>query len=142
MSETVFWDTSAFVALGSPRDHLHGAARQISKDLATRQARIVTTEAVLLEVGNAFSRHDVKQRGIRWMQAVLTSAERGEATIVPVDTGLWLRGWDLYQRRLDKDWGLVDCISFVVMRDQEIAQAFTADHHFAQAGFTCLLSYD
>lgn len=139
MPELVFWDTSAFVALGSPRDQLHEAAKQVRMQLASRQAMMLTTEAVLLEVGNAFGRHDVKLFGIRWIQAVLMSAERRDAQIVAVDTELWQRGWELYQKRLDKDWGLVDCISFVVMRENSVTQAFTADHHFAQTGFTCLL---
>jgi len=49
------------------------------------------------------------------------------------------RGWQLYAERPDKDWSLADGISFVVMRDEGIAEALTADHHFAQAGFTILL---
>ena len=36
-------------------------------------------------------------------------------------------------------WSLTDCISFVVMRHHEIAEALTADRHFEQAGFAALL---
>ena len=52
---------------------------------------------------------------------------------------LFASGSDLYAQRLDKDWSLTDCISFVVMRERGIAEALTADHHFEQAGFTILL---
>jgi hypothetical protein len=31
------------------------------------------------------------------------------------------------------------CISFVVMQDRNLAQAFTTDHHFEQAGFRILM---
>jgi predicted nucleic acid-binding protein len=34
---------------------------------------------------------------------------------------------------------LTDCISFVVMEDEELTEALTGDHHFEQAGFTILL---
>jgi predicted nucleic acid-binding protein len=30
-------------------------------------------------------------------------------------------------------------VSFVVMRDEGIAEALTTDHHFEQEGFVCLL---
>jgi hypothetical protein len=36
-------------------------------------------------------------------------------------------------------WGLVDCVSFVIMRSLGIREAFTADRHFEQAGFVALL---
>jgi predicted nucleic acid-binding protein len=36
-------------------------------------------------------------------------------------------------------WSLVDCASFVVMRQQGIVEALTTDHHFEQAGFVRLL---
>jgi predicted nucleic acid-binding protein len=63
----------------------------------------------------------------------------GLATVVHVDTALWERGWALFVARPDKDWGLTDCISFVVMQDRRIMQAFTSDHHFVQAGFKRLM---
>ena len=59
--------------------------------------------------------------------------------IVPTTDQLWQEGFDLYQRRLDKEWSLTDCISFVVMQREGITDALTGDKHFEQAGFTALL---
>jgi hypothetical protein len=59
--------------------------------------------------------------------------------IVSVDTVLLKRGLTLYQERKDKSWGLTDCISFIVMGDQQLTDALTADIHFVQAGFRALL---
>jgi predicted nucleic acid-binding protein len=38
-----------------------------------------------------------------------------------------------------KKWSFTDCTSFVTMRELRIADAFTSDRHFLQAGFTPLL---
>ena len=46
---------------------------------------------------------------------------------------------ELFHARLDKEWSLTDCISFVVMQREGITDALTGDHHFEQAGFTALL---
>lgn len=46
---------------------------------------------------------------------------------------------ELFESRTDKDWGLVDCTSFVIMTEQRINDAFTEDQHFVQAGFRKLL---
>ena len=59
--------------------------------------------------------------------------------IIHVDKGLDTAAWILLQERLDKEWTLVDCASFVVMKQHEITEAFTTDHHFEQAGFVRLL---
>jgi predicted nucleic acid-binding protein len=45
----------------------------------------------------------------------------------------------MFRSRQDKEWGLVDCVSFVVMQNRGIAEALTADEHFHQAGFRSLL---
>lgn len=45
----------------------------------------------------------------------------------------------MYRDRADKEWGLIDCMSFVVMNDQGLTDALTADSHFSQAGFRVLL---
>jgi uncharacterized protein len=45
----------------------------------------------------------------------------------------------LYSNRLDKDWGAIDCISFVIMQEHNLIEALTIHHHFEQAGFQILL---
>jgi hypothetical protein len=60
-------------------------------------------------------------------------------SIVPANRALFERGVDLFSRRPDKEWTLTDCISFVVMADEGLAEALTGDHHFEQAGFVALM---
>lgn len=59
--------------------------------------------------------------------------------IVPLDSQLLELGLQRMGARSDKDWSLTDCISFVVMEREGIAEALTGDHHFEQAGFVALL---
>ena len=61
------------------------------------------------------------------------------AEIVHVDAQLHEEAWQLLTQRQDKNWSLVDCSSFVIMRQRAILEAFTTDHHFEQAGFVRLL---
>ena len=60
--------------------------------------------------------------------------------LVPATSELIERGRKLYRDRLDKNWPLTDCISFVVMQDHQLTEALTADRHFQQAGFNALLA--
>jgi predicted nucleic acid-binding protein len=62
--------------------------------------------------------------------------------VVPVSRALYERAFALYRGRNDKDWGMTDCVSFVVMEDRGIRQALTADDHFRQAGYQALLLRD
>ena len=59
--------------------------------------------------------------------------------IVSVDAALFERALALYGERMDKEWGLTDCLSFVVMQERNLTQALTTDRHFSQAGFANLL---
>ncbi len=45
----------------------------------------------------------------------------------------------MFAQRRDKDWGLVDCLSFVTMQDYRISDSLTTDEHFEQAGFRALM---
>lgn len=46
----------------------------------------------------------------------------------------------LFRRHRDKEWSFTDCVSFTLMNELRIRDAFTTDHHFRQAGFVPLLS--
>jgi predicted nucleic acid-binding protein len=96
----------------------------------------LTTGFVLLEVGNAMSRAVLRSRFVEfyaWLR------QHPRARIVPVSEELFHRGCELYAAREDKDWSLTDCLSFIVMRDEELQAALTHDQHFEQAGHQALL---
>lgn len=97
---------------------------------------MVTTHAILLEIGNALSRQRYRQAAIRLLQTI----ERDPSIdVVPVSEGLFARGLQLYCSRADKEWGLTDCVSFAVMTERGLTKALTADEHFQQCGFHALL---
>lgn len=60
-------------------------------------------------------------------------------TVVGLSADLYAEAFALYRGRLDKEWGLIDCVTFVVMAARETTAALTADEHFEQAGFRALL---
>lgn len=132
----VFMDTAYLIALANRRDQLHIRALELEGRLATNGTRLVTTRAVLLEFGNEMSRRDRRATAVR----LLTFAERDpRVEIVEVMSDLYAAGFALFAARPDKDWGLVDCISFALMTQRGLTDALTADDHFAQAGLTALL---
>lgn len=139
MSRVVFWDTSAFLALANTRDALHRQAVAVSQSLARENAQLLTTDAVLTELANGLSKVGQRQLAQRTIKMVYQSVPLRVAEVVHIDAELWQRGWQLYCARPDKEWGLTDCLSFVVMQENEVVEAFTADHHFEQAGFIRLL---
>lgn len=139
MSRIVFWDTSAFLALVNRRDASHSQAVAVSQALARENAQLLTTDAVLTELANGLSKVSQRQLAQRTVKMVYQSVPLRVAEVVHINAELWQRGWQLYCARPDKEWGLTDCLSFVVMQENEVFEAFTADHHFEQAGFARLL---
>jgi len=62
-----------------------------------------------------------------------------DTSVAPVSQVQFDEGAALFGARLDKEWSLTDCISFVVMQRLAIIDALTADRHFIQAGFAALM---
>lgn len=56
-----------------------------------------------------------------------------------VDEQLDRRTGQFMAQHQDKDFSLVDCSSFVIMKDRGLSAALTTDRHFEQAGFLRLL---
>ncbi|MBP8123733.1 MAG: type II toxin-antitoxin system VapC family toxin [Caldilineaceae bacterium] len=136
MKAEVFLDAAYAIALSVPKDIYHERAISLADEMEALKTRMVTTRAVLLEIGNALS----KQRYRRAAVSLLQSLEADpNVKIIPLSEGLYAQAVHLYGERPDKEWGLTDCISFVVMQDRKIIEALTPDDHFQQAGFQALL---
>jgi hypothetical protein len=136
MRAEVFLDTAYAIALSSPNDRFHRPAVQLADELKSAGTRLVTTRAILLEIGNALS----KQRHRRAAAALLDSLDVDpKVEIIPLSEQLYARALQLYRERPDKEWALTDCVSFIVMEDRGINEALTTDEHFQQAGFQVLM---
>ncbi len=98
----------------------------------------LVSDAVLLEIGNGLARN-YKQEAIEIIEGFFDSEE---VEIVRLTPELFERAFDLYKKYKDKDWGLIDCISFIVMTEAGVNQALTFDQHFEQAGFEALMASD
>ena len=126
-------DTSFVVALINKNDEYHDLALQLSREF--NKVPTVITDSVLLEIGNSLAKNH-KEDAIRTIERFF---DADEVEIIKLDDDLFEKGFALYKERLDKDWGLVDCISFVVMKERDITLALTHDRHFTQAGFRAMM---
>lgn len=136
MTSEVFLDTSGWLALLNQREHVHGIAVQRWRELGRHRAHVVVTDWIIAETGNGLARSGRKSIFAKAAGRLLSS---DLATVQYVDAGLLQSSLALMLERQDKDWGLVDCASFLVMQSRGIASAFTMDRHFEQAGFEALL---
>lgn len=129
----VLADTYFFLAVLNARDPDHERALGY---FGAGGVEFVTTAWVLTEVAAALS-----PRASRGSFVQLYDALRGDpaVTIASPDAASFEKGLALYRSRADKDWSLVDCISFGVMEELALTEALTGDRHFVQAGFMVLL---
>lgn len=134
--ESIFFDTAGWVALSNKTDDFHESARRIYREIKSRQ---ITTDDVLIETCNLFSRLPLRPLAARLMERMRGAEELGILEIVSVDSRIFEKGCALFHSRADKEWSLTDCISFVIMDSRQIRTTFTTDHHFEQAGFQILL---
>ena len=132
----IFVDASGWIAMVNQRDALHQKATRVYQQHFRQGGYVVTSSVVLLEVGNWLSPAPSRRLAVELFDRIKRSAR---IEVVHVTEGLNEKGWALYRGRPDKGWGVIDCISFVLMQERGITEALTGDHHFEQAGFIKLL---
>jgi predicted nucleic acid-binding protein len=132
MLNNIFMDTGFVIALVNEKDQYHQKALELADKFDGYPT--VITDSVLLEIGNALAKN-FKLQAIEIINHFYSSSE---VTIIHLNPILLKKAFNLYQSYQDKSWGLVDCVSFIVMREMEITEALTFDKHFTQAGFHIL----
>ena len=126
----VFADTVGLIALWDRSDQWHASAEAVFSELVLEKAELVTTSCILLECGNSAARRPYRIEVDRLRSAL----QEGGYLIHPSDED-WRLGWEAYNRGGSDDAGIVDHLSFQVMRRLGIRRAFTNDRHFRAAGF-------
>ena len=110
--KAVFADSFHFLALLNDEDPAHRQA--VIEHRRTWQS-VVTTDCVLLEVGDALC--DPRDHDDFLALYESLPGDR-RVKIVRLTPELLDRGIQRFRDRPDKDWPLTDCISFMVMEDE------------------------
>jgi hypothetical protein len=132
----VLMDSAGFLALWDAGDEHHRRAAELLANLTRQRRRFLTTEYIVDEtVTLLLVRHSHAAAS-----DFLDTVERSESLRLEwIGPERFHAAASLFRRHGDKDWSFTDCVSFVVMRELRLRDAFTSDQHFRQAGFVPLL---
>ncbi len=98
-----FLDAAYAVALSAVTDQYHKKAEILAIQIETDAIQLITTRAVILEIGNALARLRYRAAAIE----ILDSLEDDpNVEIIAISEGLYNRAMELYRQRPDKEWGI------------------------------------
>ena len=128
--KSVFLDSVGVIALWNERDQWHDAATHAFAALEIERAPLVSTSYVIAECANALSRLPSRTNLARLVHGLRKTG----ALIFPT-AAEWQVAWNEYVQGHSGSPGLVDHLSFAVMRRLGVTRVFTHDEHFSTAGF-------
>jgi len=132
----VFADTSALYALLDRRDAGHGPARAAVERLLKAGRMLVTTDYVVAETVNLANARGGKIVALRVLDLIEESAG---IRVEWIGVERFGRTKAFLRKHADHGYSFTDCTSFVVMKEEHLAEALTTDAHFVAAGFKTLL---
>ena len=129
MIERVFVDTSAWFAYANRRDPDHRAVREVFR---RKGLRLVTSNFVFDETVT-LCLYRMGHGTASKVGAVLR--DNPLVDLVRVTAEDEARAWELFGKRVDKNYSFTDCTSFVLMRRLALDTSLALDDDFAQEGF-------
>jgi uncharacterized protein len=72
VTPTWFLDTGYVIALVSPRDKYHAIANELSERIEDEGIQLLTTEAILLEIGSALSKQAYRDVGTQLIESIIS----------------------------------------------------------------------
>jgi predicted nucleic acid-binding protein len=136
MANDTLFDTSGFFALIDKRDPMHGkAVRWVEKQ--RKRIRPVSTEWVIGETCTLLVARKRSHLVARFLDYIDDSAA---LVLVNPDDMLLRAAKAMIRQQAEQGYSFVDCISFCLMKERSIRNAFTTDTHYRKAGFSALLA--
>ncbi|BCV23007.1 type II toxin-antitoxin system VapC family toxin [Moorella sp. Hama-1] len=98
-------------------------------EIQRTKSKLITTTAVLLEIGNSLARQRYRSAAIKLLNALESDPT---IKIINMSGKIYQAALRLYRERQDKEWGLTDCASFVVMQQKGLKKALTKLHQLGK----------
>jgi predicted nucleic acid-binding protein len=134
-NETLF-DTSGFFALVDKRDPMHDKAVAWI-EAQRKKIRPVSTEWVVGETCTLLLARKRPHLVARFLDYIDSSAV---LLLVNPDDTMLRSAKAMIRQQATQGYSFVDCISFCLMKERSIRNAFTTDIHYRKAGFATLLA--
>ncbi len=131
-NNTLFVDTGAWFALADKSDQYHLQAVKVFPKLLSCCHHLTTTNLVIAET-YILIRHAIgHQPAIRFLKNIAASPR-----IVKIysDRALEEAAEDILEKYQDQAFSYTDAVSFALMKQYNIMEAFSFDQHFVIAGF-------
>lgn len=138
MKDRVFLDTGGLIALIIKEEENHLLAFKVFGELDEAGYELFTTDYVLAELVNWLC----CRRGYRVTEIFefLHNLYISDLNVIEVGRDRFGDALILMHKFREHFFSLTDCVSFVVMKELKIKDAFATDKHFAIAGFNNLLT--
>ena len=127
----IFVDTGAWIALAVEDDAHHEEAVQAYPDLL-RKYRLLTTNLVVAETYILLRREAGHQAAIEFLERLAASPRIRKIYSTPE---LEREAEEILRRYRDQDFSYTDAVSFALMQQEGIREAFAFDAHFHTMGF-------
>jgi predicted nucleic acid-binding protein len=134
VNETLF-DTSGFFALMDERDRLHYRAVAWI-EVQRRKMRPVSTEWIVGETCTLLVARKRPHLVARFLDYVDSSSA---LLLVNPDDTLLRAAKAMIRQQAEQGYSFVDCVSFCLMKERGIRNAFTTDTDYRKAGFAAVL---
>lgn len=134
----IFVDTSGWGNLVDKSQPYHKLMVQLYREAKQQERRLITSNYVITEVV-ALLTSPLRLPRPKIIGFVNGIKQSNYVDIIHIDKEKDDSAWLLLANREDKEWSLVDCSSFIIMKERGIKDALTNDVHFEQAGFIRLL---
>jgi uncharacterized protein len=137
VSDDRFVDSSAWIAILVTTDERHVVARNALAQALSERWPLVTTNLVVAESYISLRRELGRRLAMEFLDLDLIHRSQ-RLVVVRSNPEIEERAEALLAQYSDQDFSYVDAVSFVVMHERGITEAFAFDHHFMTVGFVTL----
>lgn len=131
-----FLDTMGFYSLLDIKDQWHKKACRLLQDASSAKTLLITTDYILDETATLLKARNLSHVIGDFFKII----DRSRVLhIESIDAERFQKTRALFLKSIDQHWSFTDCSSFVIMQERSIRHAFTHDHHFEAAGFSCMI---
>jgi len=132
-NETLLVDTGGWYSLADRSDQYHQQAAFFYPEALKNRHHLTTTNLIIAETYILIHRSIGHQAAISFLANIAASPR-----IVKIysDSSLENMAENILKQYQDQDFSYTDAVSFAVMQQYKIEQAFAFDRHFITAGFS------